>query len=259
MLPGTGAVARTYQDIVRLGARRGYHAIGLTYPNDEAIGTLCAASADADCAGRARLEVITGADASPLETVDPANSIDGRLRALLVYLDANYPSEGWGQYLNAGQVDWSLVTIAGHSQGGGHAGYMAKLRDLNRVVMFSSPADPGPSPGAPAQWLSLPDITPVARQFGFTHVGDTLAAFAIVTASWRTIGLDMFGPVTSVDGAPAPYANSHQLSTNAPPNPNPTGPTASPTHGAPVVDAVTPRDANGLPVFEPVWTYLAFP
>ena len=45
----------------------------------------------------------------------------------------------------------------------------------------------------------------------------------------------------------------------APPNPTPTGPSASPAHGAPVLDSVTPRDAQGRPVFAPVWITLAFP
>lgn len=35
MLPGTGGAARNQRLILRTGAARGYHAIGLTYPNDE--------------------------------------------------------------------------------------------------------------------------------------------------------------------------------------------------------------------------------
>jgi hypothetical protein len=71
--------------------------------------------------------------------------------------------------------------------------------------------------------------------------------------------LAAFGAPVSVDTVATPYANSRQLMTSAAPNPNPPGPTASPTHGAPVVDAVTPLTPTGTPLFAPVWIYLAFP
>jgi hypothetical protein len=259
MLPGTDAVPRFYRFILRTGAPRGYHAIGLTYPNDEAIGTLCANSSVADCAGLARNEVITGTDSSPLVNINQANSITGRLIALLTYLVATFPNEGWGQYLVNGQPNWSVITVAGHSQGSGHAAYLAKLQNLDRSVMFSGPADVGIAPGSSAPWLSLPNITPVSRQYGFTHTGDTLVPFSLVTQNWGVIGLGAFGAPVSVDSVAAPFANSRQLMTSAAPNPNPPGPTASPTHGAPVVDAVTPLTATGTPLFAPVWIYLAFP
>lgn len=259
MLPGTLAVPNTYQDIVRTGAARGYHALGLTYPNDDAIEGLCGSSSDPDCAGRARREVITGEDTSPLVNVTPANSITNRLVALLQFLDLSFPNEGWGQFLAGGQPLWSRITIAGHSQGGGHAGFFAKLVELDRAVMFSAPGDTGVAPASAAQWLSLPNVTPVDRQFGFTHVNDNLAPLANVSRAWQAIGLGAFGGLTSVDGASAPFGNARQLTTSAPPNPNPTGPSASPTHGAPVVDAVTPRDGQGRPIYAPVWIYLAFP
>ena len=260
MLPGTGAVPRFYRFILRTGAPRGYHAIGLTYPNDEAIGTLCANSAVADCAGLARNEVISGTDSSPLVNVNQTNSITGRLIALLTYLAATFPNEGWAQYLANGQPNWPLITVAGHSQGSGHAAYLAKLQNLDRSVMFSGPADVGITQGSSAPWLSLPNITPVSRQYGFTHTGDTLVPFSLATRNWGQIGLAAFGPPVSVDTVAVPYANSRQLMTSAAPNPNPPpDSTAAPTHGAPVVDVVTPLTPTGTPLFAPVWIYLVFP
>lgn len=259
MLPGTDAVPRTYREIVRLGAARGYHALGLTYVNDDAVGTLCAASAALNCAELVRREVITGEGVSPLVDVDPANSITGRLQSLLAYLSVTFPNEGWGQYLISGQIDFSRIIIAGHSQGSGHAAFFAKLRNFNRVVMFSGPSDTGSTPGSANPWASLPNVTPAARQFGFTHTADPLVGLSIVLANWNAIGISAFGSPVSVDGASPPFANSQQLVTSAAPNPNPPGPTASPLHGAPVVDAVTPRNAQGQPIFLPVWAYLAFP
>lgn len=259
MLPGTGAVARTYRLILRTGAPRGYHVLGLTYPNENAVEGVCGASTDPNCAGDLRREIITGIESSTLTNVNRANSIIGRLESLLGYLSTTFPNEGWGQYLVNGRVNWALVTVAGHSQGGGHAAFLAKLESLDRVVMFSAPGDTGVAANTPAAWLSLPNITPVARQYGFTHVNDTLIALSTVTRNWSTIGIDSLGLVTSVDGATSPFGNSRQLTSAAAPNPNPTGVTASPTHGAPVVDAVTPLTPQNSPLYAPVWIYLAFP
>ncbi|WP_285710385.1 BPSS1187 family protein [Erythrobacter oryzae] len=259
MLPGTGGIPAVYRDIVRTGAARGYHALGLTYPNDEAVERLCGSSVDPDCTGKVRREIITGEDTSPLVAVNAANAIITRLTVLLQFLERTYPAEGWGQFLSGGRPDWSRITIAGHSQGGGHAGYFAKLVALDRAVMFAAPADSGLAPASTAPWLSLPNVTPADRQYGFIHVDDPLVPLATANRAWEAIGMGAFGPLTSVDGSAAPFGNSRRLTTAAAPNPNPTGPSASPAHGAPVLDSVTPRDAQGRPVFAPVWNYLAFP
>lgn len=259
MLPGTGAVPRFYREIVRTGAARGYHGIGLTYPNDLSVGGRCASSSDADCSGKVRREVITGEDSSALIAIPRAESVAGRLVSLLGHLDRTYPGEGWGQFLVGGQPDWLRITVAGHSQGGGHAGYMAKLFSLDRTVMFASPGDTGLAAGSPALWYGLANITPLSRQYGFTHSGDELVPFGLVLNNWRAIGIDQFGAAVSVDGAAAPpFSGSHQLTTSAPANPSPVAPVPSPLHSSPVVDAITPLTPTGEPLYRPVWIYLAF-
>jgi hypothetical protein len=258
MLPGTGAVPRTYRLITRTAPTQGFHAIGLTYINEEAVNSVCALSLDPDCSGKVRREVITGEDSSPLIEVNASNSIVNRLRTLLIYLRDNFPAEGWEQFLSGNEIVWSRIVAAGHSQGGGHAAYLGKLFSLDRIAMFSAPGDTGLAPSSPAPWLNLPPITAPSRHYGFTHSADNLIPLANATASWQALGLGTFGSPVSVDGMSAPFANSRQLVTSAPPNPNPSGPTASPTHGAPVVDSVTPLDANGLPTYRNVWIYMAF-
>ena len=259
MLPGTGAIPRFYREIVRTGATRGYHGVGLTYPNDVSVGDRCAPSTDPDCAGKVRREVVTGEDSSPLIAISRAESIAGRLTLLLGTLDRTYPGEGWGQFLVGGQPDWAKIVVAGHSQGGGHAGFMAKLFALERSVMFSAPGDTGLAPGSNATWYSLPNVTSLTRQFGFTHTGDELIPFGFVLLNWRAIGIDQFGGAVTVDGATAPYGGSHQLSTSLPPNPAAVGLVFAPQHASPVVDAATPLSATGEPLYRPVWIHLAFP
>jgi hypothetical protein len=261
MLPGTGAIPRNYRTVVRTGAARGYHGIGLTYVNATAVGELCSSnSSDLDCAGKVRREVITGEDLSTLIAVDVDNSIAARLAALLANLDRTYPTEGWGQFLRSGAVDWSLVTVAGHSQGAGHAAYMAKLYSLDRSVMFSGPADVPAAGQTASRWFSLPNITPVSRQYGFTHIEDELVPYARVRSNWVATGLDASaGAPFAVDGASAPYGNSHQLTTAAPASPLGVALNPFPKHSSPVADGVTPSDAQGQPIYAPVWIYLAFP
>lgn len=252
-LPGTGAVPTMQQLVLKTAAARGYHAIGLNYPNPTAVGVLCADDVDPDCFWNVRREVITGINLSDRIQVTPANAIVNRLEKLLKYLQAQYPAEGWGQFLANGATDWSRVTLAGHSQGGGHVGVLAKLVSLDRAVYFSSPADWRQVANAPATWLSRPNVTPASRQYAFIHEQDQLVPVAQARANWIALGLDALGAVTSVDGAVAPFGNSHQLSTRAAPL------IAGSYHGATVVDAATPRTTSGAPTFEAVWIYLALP
>jgi hypothetical protein len=255
-LPGTGATPAVYRLIVRSAAARGLHAVGLNYPNEQAVGMLCNASPEPDCHGQVRGEVFTGEDLSPLVSVGASDSINRRLARLLATLHTLFPAEGWGQYLTAGEPDWSRIRIAGHSQGGGHAAYIAKRRSVDRAIYFSSPADWSTATGQPARWVLEPGVTPALRQFGFTHLQDPLVTYATASAIWQALGLGAFGSPATVDGAAAPYGGSHQLVTDA--APNLAAQTVSPFHGAPVVDSATPRTSNGTPLFEPVWIHLSF-
>jgi hypothetical protein len=259
MLPGTGGIPRQVREITRTAGPRGYHAIALAYPNDTAVGDLCAGSGDINCTGNTRREIITGVDFSPLVAVDSANSIIGRLTRLLSYLDRTYPAEGWGRFLANGAIDWSLVTVAGHSQGSGHAAYLGKIFSLNRIVMFSGPSDIGIGNGTSAAWLSLPNVTPTTRQYGFTHVADELVPFALVRNNWGLIGLASPGAPVSVDDASPPYGDSHQLSTNAAPDPSPIAGLTYPRHLSTAIDVITPHNTQGVAVYTPVWIHLAFP
>ncbi len=260
MLPGTGAIPRNYRTVVRTGAARGYHGIGLTYPNATAVGDLCAGTADPDCTGNTRREIITGENLSTVIAVDAANSIGNRLAGLLANLHSAHPAEGWGQFLRNGSVDWSLVTVAGHSQGSGHAAYMAKLYSLDRTVMFSGPSDVPTAGLATARWFSLPNITPASRQYGFTHIDDELVPYALVRANWTAIGLAVPGGAPAlVDGASSPYGGGNQLYTAAPPSALGIAINAFPKHASPVADGITPSNAQGTPLYAPVWIYLAFP
>lgn len=256
-LPGTSGLPGMYRRVLRTGAERGVHSIGLNYPNPVSVGSLCDGSAQADCHWDVRREVIFGVDSSPLVDIAAPDAVVTRLTQLLVHMNQSFPAEGWGQFLSAGAVDWSKVTVSGHSQGGGHAGVMAKNLALDRVVYFASPADWSTTADAPAPWTSRPNLTAASRQFGLTHVSDPLVPVTRLAAIWRNLGLEAFGPAVQAELSSAPYAGTHMLSTRL--TPDTSGLSASPFHGAPVLDDATPKAADGSAVLAPAWIYLAFP
>ena len=256
-LVGTGGQPQNQQLIQATGAARGYHVIGLMYPNTPSVGSLCDASPDPDAHWNVRREIITGQDVSALVAIAPAECLEHRLTALLTHLSSTYPTEGWGQYLTSGGIAWSKLTVAGHSQGGGHAAVLGKLHPLARVVCLSSPADWRTVPNLPATWYATSGLTGADRTFGFSHQQDELVSWPLVTANWTAMGIHAYGAAVDVDSGSAPYAGSHELTTNLAHAPTVAYP--APFHSATVVDAVTPKLGDGTPAYRPVWIQLCFP
>ena len=235
--------------VLREAARQGLHAIGLAYPNVPTVDSLCTNSADAACHEKVRLEIIDGADRTPLVSVDRNNSIESRLASALNYLQSRFPADGRGQYLLNGAPNWSSVVISGHSQGGGHAAMMARDRLFARVCMFASPKDYSRFFRAPAAWQSAAHVTPAVRYYGFNHAQDSQN---LTLANWRALGLSGLGAPVRVDSAAPPYAGSHQLTTSATPA------STGEFHGSVVVDRHTPLRPDGQALFQPVWNQMCF-
>ncbi len=256
-LVGTGGRPENQQLILRTGAARGYHAIGLMYPNTPSVGSLCGNSLDPEAFWDVRREILTGQDLSSLVAIPSTECVEQRLVSLLLYLSTNFPSEGWSEYMVGMQPDWSKITVSGHSQGGGHAAVLGKLYSVSRVVCLSSPADWQNIPNAPATWYARVGATPRGRFYGFSHLQDELVPWAQLVFIWASMGLSAFGSSVSVDAMSAPYAGSHQLTTNISHAPAPLYP--APFHSATVVDLVTPKLADGSPAYMPVWSFLCFP
>jgi hypothetical protein len=251
MLPGSGTPADPYRLILRTAAASGVHAVALTYANDTTVADICVGP-DPDCPGDVRREIITGEDRSSRVAVSGADSIEGRLRALVAHLHANYPTEGWDRFLFGGNPDWQRIIVAGHSQGAGHAAYIGKMYLVDRIGMFAGPGD---APGS--RWLDLPAVTPAERMYGLAHQGDELVSLSRALANWDRLGLPAFGPSVVVDGQSPPFAGSRMLLTAVVPRPVPR--VAAPNHSAMVVDALTPLDGSGAPALAPVWRTMLFP
>ncbi len=247
--PGTGAVPFNYREILKHAANLGYHSIGLTYPNSDAINQICLSSTDTTCHSRARLEVFDGIDRHSAINIDTNNCIETRTLKLLRYLNNTYPTENWGQYYTGNQIQWNKVIVSGHSQGGGHAGIISKIKQVERVVMFAA-LDWITLLNRNADWITWKGQTPDNKYYGFTHQNDEAVYFNTIQTTWANYGMNNFGNLILVDTTTIPYNNSHQLYTLLSPANDPTK-----FHGSPVADAYTPIN-SGIPVFRPVWTYM---
>lgn len=247
--PGTGAVPFNYKLIIQHAANLGYHAIGLTYPNSDAINSICQSSSDTTCHSRARLEVFDGTDRHSSINVDVNNCIERRTLKLLQYLNTAYPSENWSQYYSGSQILWNKVIVSGHSQGGGHAGLISKIKQVDRVVMFAAMDWISPL-NRNADWITWNGPTAKNSYFGLTHQKDEYVNFNLIQTTWKNYGMNDFGSLAFVDTSSDPYNHSHQLYTLLKPANDSTQ-----YHGSVVADAYTPIQ-TGAPVFAPVWTYM---
>ncbi len=250
-IPGSYAIPSQYQMVVQAAANEGYLAIGLRYPNSWSVNfDVCGLSPNPDCHAQVREETLTGAAVSEDIFVTPANSIENRLAALLAYLEALRPGEGWGGFAERGAPAWGRVVVAGHSQGGGHVGFIAKRYDVSRGIMFAGGTDLFLGEGCCAGWLYGPQATAASKLFGFLHLQDSAPAYF---AAWEALGLAALGPPRGVDNAAPPYGFAHELFTN---RSFPPGAPPETFHNAIIVDAYLPLDAEDVPVYLPVWRYL---
>src|SRR2546422_1020456 len=259
-------VPASFQFLAREAARLGYHVIVLTYPNqDRGIELLC--GGNPACEENVRLDIIDGGDRSfPVVDVSRANSIDNRLTKLLERLTLDHPEEGWSQFLNDGEPNWSQIVLSGFSFGGSEAAMLAKLHRVNRVTLFAAPRDADATAGGqPPPWVALGE-TPSERYYGLVHQQDPLSALTLT--SWREkLDMQQFGEAVFEDASMSapPYGNTHMLVTNRRTR---VGTDLNPylnAHGSVATDQFTPLDAptldypDGKPQLRDAWRYILGP
>lgn len=250
--PGAGGTPFFYRTFTNLAADMGFDAIALSYVNEDAVNDLCGGQPDLDCYGNMRLEGLDGIDRTNVINVNRANSIENRLIKLLIYLQGQFPSQNWEQYLDQNnQIKWNKLVVAGHSQGGGVAGIIAKNHIVTRSIMFAAMDFNGPN-NSPANWILAPSISPESVYFGFSHRQDESVNYNLLSNRiWTVYGMPAYGAIVNTESATPPYNNTHSLNTNYAELPD-----GSSYHGSVVADTRFPVDANGVSVHEPVWRYL---
>jgi hypothetical protein len=238
-LPGTGGAPNAHMSFAVTAQRLGYHVVSLMYPNAVAAQTACRWSSDPDAHSKFRLAIIRGGNFGLLQ-VTRIDSIEGRLAALLRYLIAHQPKQGWKQFYNQAKgIEWSKVCVSGASQGGGHAYLIAKHHSVSRVLMLASPKDYSFYFERPPKDFDSNTQTPIGRMFAFNHVRDNGngCTHAQQRETLQQMGLTRLG-IAEIEKAAPDFNDAHVLYTDV----------SLPTrayHGA-----VLKRQ------FERVWTYM---
>jgi hypothetical protein len=247
-IPGTNRTPSQCKVITQKAVAMGYHGISLTYPNQTAGNPLCSPTGDTTCHERLRREVIDGIDRHPSIAITPTNSIINRLTKLLIYMNKQQPTQGWGQYIVNGQINWSKVIIGGHSQGGALAGVIGRFYPVKRILMFSMVdfLNNGKIPS----WEKLTFNN--ANYYSLINMNDELVPWSKVNAVWTAVGWKAYGNYINVDWNPYPYNNSHLLISTY----KPTSTSIDPYHNMTGVDSYFPKYSNGKYVYEKAWEYM---
>jgi len=170
-LGGTNSAPNELLEFGGAAAELGYFVIGVDYPNG-VITTACRQGNDDECFDDFRAEIVMGTDESTLVNVNRSNSVLYRIQRLLVYLSTQDPK--WSRFVQGDFVNWKNVVVAGHSQGSGHAAFLAKHYPVKRAILFSGPQDV--AVWGQARWLSAVSATPGDRFFALLHAQDSFGS-----------------------------------------------------------------------------------
>lgn len=290
-LAGSGAEPQNFTWILNVAAAAGYRAVSLAYDNETSVAERCGVAGDPlcgstnpDCERGLREEMIYGQDRSTCVDVPSADAIEHRLLRLLQYLAENTPASGAAGFLTAGgtAIDWSKMVVGGWSQGGGHAGMLARDHAVARTLYISKGADSALCPTiesdparcdldgdgqltpgnqdellVPTLWAHDPRATPGARQFAVLHRLEDARFYS--PEAFELFGMGAKASARSIDGLgpyPAAYADygcAQVLTTSAPAH----GPACDPNdyHKSVAVDGCLARDGADVPLLAPAFHY----
>jgi hypothetical protein len=236
---GSYSIPKNYNIVCDHASSIGLDVISLSYPNNVATASLGGIN-DQYVFDNYRDELCFGNQVSNVVAVDVLNSINTRALKLIQYLNNTYPDQNWGQYLTAqNTLQWDKIIVSGHSQGSGHACYLAKKRLVNRVVMFSGPNDYSTFFNAPANWLTQSGLTPLSKHYSLLHIQDEIVSYTNQVDNLRGLGLLTAAQnPTFADNLSSPYSNAQSFYLNIP---------AMSFHSSPIgANAILPN----------IWTYM---
>jgi hypothetical protein len=177
-LPGTGGKPapgpRLFYDAV---LQQGWRLLALSYIDTPAVSQVCVGAtlrARPGCAGQMRQQRVWG-DPSGLVADRPEDAIVPRLTRLLQHLAHSDAAGHWAQYLDGEAPRWSRIGLAGQSQGGGMAAFIAQTRPVAAVLMFSGGWDHRAA-GEIADWYGRVSQTPPPRWHATFHTEEPQAA-----------------------------------------------------------------------------------
>ncbi len=198
----------------------GYRFIGLSYHDTQAVAQICVQArlrAQPNCAAHVRQQRVWGdLPSAPIDD-RPEDAIVPRLTGLLRHLAERDPAGHWEAYLDGAEPRWSRIVLAGQSQGGGMAAFLAQTRSVAGVLVFSGGWDHGAN-GDIATWYRRRSVTPPERWQATYNVQEPQAG--TLDRIYRTLGI--------------PAAQVHALD-------------------LPVVARLPHTDGVGNPAYAPLW------
>lgn len=178
-LTGTGGMPYPGpQPFFQTAREQGYRVVSMSFHSTPAVSQVCVGQLlrrDPDCAAQFRQQRVFGdAPTAPIADQEQ-DAIVPRLTRLLQHLAHSEPEGDWAQYLDGDGLRWSRIVLAGQSQGGGMAAYLAQQREVGGVLMFSGGWDHGAPDGQLASWYRRPSRTPAARWHSVHHADEPQA------------------------------------------------------------------------------------
>ena len=214
-LGGTNSNTENYAALKNKIVDLGYNFINLSYPNTVAAASL-SSSENLFAFDQYRQEICYGTPISDAVSVDSLNSIHSRFLNLLNFLNSNFPAHNWNNYLNSSTtINWENIIVAGHSQGSGHAAFIAKSYSVERVLMFSGLNDYSDFYSGPGNWLSSNGVTPAYKFYAYLSLLDEAVDYEKQFANVTALGVS--NDSIHVDNMDSPFNNSHNLYTTQSP------------------------------------------
>jgi len=237
-LPATNEVPASYQRFLDAASSVGYHVLALDYWN-RGLSVARTCERDARCYSELQANRFDGSHPSRFSAIAPGDSILSRLHLALSRLRSSDPAGGWGRFVAGDRIRWNRVVLAGHSQGGGEAAFIAHAHRVDGVLMFGSPVES--VGGVTAAWMRHPGVTPTSRYYALDSQHDMYAGR--IQGSWRALHLP---GRPAVIGTQAPTVMRHQLVTDV---------QLGDPHASHVMFIVDrgPLGERGSPLFRDVW------
>ncbi len=189
-MPGTNGIAlKGPKDLFMTAVQQGYRVINMSYINTPAVAQICRGKtleANSNCTKDFRTKRIFGNNTFSLIQDESEDAIVNRLAKLLMYLSEKDKDGNWELYLENGDPKWEEIAVAGQSQGGGMAAFIAKRHLVSRVITFSGGWD-FTAKNEIAEWYSESSVTPVDRWYGTYHKKEPMAK--TIDATYRAMNI----------------------------------------------------------------------
>ena len=138
----TGTTNNVPTEFFKTALAQGYRIIALSFISVPAVAQICQGDnleANSNCAADFRRRRIYGDNDFSLIADQPQDAIIPRLVKLLQYLIKNDAPGNWQEYMTTdkSKPNWKKIAIAGQSQGGGMAQFIAQYENIYKVISFS--------------------------------------------------------------------------------------------------------------------------